>query len=232
VVLLPACCLGEVAKRILEKNPLETLSVSTGCPSLDKLYVFIVFSDQSGWVEKINISRSAWTPPHSLRCPFPERPVIRSSTQSALDNPHLPHRHRPLNRFCSGLGGWLSPDPEVDLSGGHCRIGKYFLHGNAEHDKCLYQHVCRSWNASGLSFRLVDGDFDSDRMAAGTCGLIHSLTVPPRSDEHGLEGFGESASLGVIRGADDADLLPAKRRENLYERVSLAGESCLSVGSL
>ncbi len=66
MVLLPACCLGGVAKRILEKKPLETLSVPTGCPSLDKLYVFIVFSDQSRWVEKINISRSVWTPQHNL----------------------------------------------------------------------------------------------------------------------------------------------------------------------
>src|SRR5437773_9866765 len=69
VVLLPACCLGGVAKRILEKKPLETLSVPTGCPSFDKLYVFIVFSDQSRWVEKINISRSVWTPPHNLEHP-------------------------------------------------------------------------------------------------------------------------------------------------------------------
>ena len=131
--------------------------------------------------------------------------------------------------FGGGLRGWLSADPEVDLSGGHRRVGEYFLPGKAEHDECLHQSVCRLWNASGLSFRLVDGDFDPERVAADVCGLGHSVTVPSRRDKHGLEGFGESACLDVIHAADDADFLSAKRGERLYERVSLSGGK-LSIG--
>src|SRR5204862_3958145 len=85
--------------------------------------------------------------------------------------------------FGGGLRDWPSSDPEVDLAGRHCRIRKYFLPGNAEDYECPYEPFCRLRNASGLSFRLVDGDFDSYRMAAGVCGLGHSVTVPPRRDK-------------------------------------------------
>src|SRR5882672_50368 len=110
-------------------------------------------------------------------------------------------------------------------------MDKYFLSGKAECYECLYQPVCGLWDASGLSFRLVDGHFDSDGMAAGICHLIHSLTVPSRSNKHSLKDFGESASLGVILNTDDGDLLSAKRRKSMYERASL-NRGKLSIGLL
>ena len=99
---------------------------------------------------------------------------------------------RLLNPFGGGLSGCGRPsaDSEVDPSGGDCRIDIYFLPGNAEYYECLCQPVRRLWNASGQSFRLVDSHFDPDRLFAGIRGLIHSFTVPPRSNEHSLEGFG------------------------------------------
>src|SRR6267143_2650174 len=110
-------------------------------------------------------------------------------------------------------------------------MDEYFLPGKPQDYERPQQPVCCSWNASGLCFRLVDRCFDSDRIAAAIRDLIHSLAVPPRSDKHALEGFGESASLRVIRNADDSDLLSAKRRKTLYERVSL-GRGKLSIGWL
>src|SRR5258706_4023484 len=110
-------------------------------------------------------------------------------------------------------------------------MDEYFLPGKPQDYERPQQPVCGPGEASGLCFRLVDGGFDSDRLAAGIRDLIHSVAVPPRSGEHALEGFGESASLRVIRNADDSDLLSAKRRKSLYERLSL-GRGKLSIGWL